>query len=150
MLLTIVPALLALVCGILLTMQVGSNTVLGKSLNNPYIPAAVNMVTGLVFTVVLLLIVHRPLPSVEQLRAAPWWSWLAGGFLGTAYLTGNILLAPKLGAAALVGLVVTGQLLFAVAADKYGWLGFEQHEVTLWRGLGCLLMLVGVTLIAKF
>ena len=150
MLTTIIPALLALICGAVLTTQVGSNTLLGKSLNNPYIPVAANMVTGLVFTVLLLLIVHKSLPSVAQLRAAPWWTWLAGGFLGTVYLTGNILLAPKLGAGALVGLVVTGQLLFAVAADNYGWLGFEQHGATIWRGRGCLLMMGGVTLIAKF
>lgn len=143
-------ASLALICGAVLTTQVGSNTVLGKSLNNPYIPAAVNMVTGLLFTVALLLIVHKPVPAMGQLRAAPWWTWLAGGFLGTAYLTGNILLAPKLGAGALVGLVVTGQLLFAVLADNYGWLGFEQHDATLWRGLGCALMVGGVVLIAKF
>ncbi len=147
---TIVPALFALICGAVLTTQVGSNNLLGRSINNSYIPATANMVTGLVFTVLLLLIVHRALPSAAQLRAAPWWTWLAGGFLGTAYLTGNILLAPRLGAGALVGLVVTGQLLFAVAADNYGWLGFEQHEATLWRGLGCLLMIGGVALIAKF
>ncbi len=147
---TIVPALFALICGAVLTTQVGSNNLLGRSINNSYIPATANMVTGLVFTVLLLLIVHRALPSAAQLRAAPWWTWLAGGFLGTAYLTGNILLAPRLGAGALVGLVVTGQLLFAVAADNYGWLGFEQHGATLWRGLGCLLMIGGVALIAKF
>jgi transporter family-2 protein len=147
---TIVPALLALICGAVLTTQVGSNNLLGKSINNSYLPATANMVTGLAFTLLLLLIVHKPLPSVDQLRAAPWWTWFAGGLLGVAYLTGNILLAPRLGAAALVGLVVTGQLLFAVAADNYGWLGFEQHGATIWRGLGCLLMIGGVALIAKF
>ena len=147
---TILPALFALICGAVLTAQVGSNTMLGKSLSDPYIPAAVNMVTGLAFTLLLLLIVHKPTPSVEQLRAATWWTWLAGGFLGTAYLTGNILLAPKLGAGALVGLVVTGQLLFAVAADNYGWLGFAPHHATMWRGLGCVFMMAGVVLIAKY
>jgi len=54
------------------------------------------------------------------------------------------LLAPKLDAGTVVGLVVTGQLLFAVS------LGFDQHDVTMWRGVGCLLMIGGVTLIAKF
>lgn len=147
---TLVPALFALICGAVLTTQVGGNTLLGRSLNNPFIPAAVNMVTGLVFTALLLLIVHKPLPAAEQLRAAPWWTWLAGGFLGTAYLTGNILLAPKLGAATLVGLVVTGQLLFAVLADNYGWVGFEPHPATIWRALGCVLMMGGVILVAKY
>jgi transporter family-2 protein len=147
---TIVPALLALLCGAVLTTQVGSNTLLGKLVNNSYISVAANMVTGLIFTVLLLLIVHKPSPSAAQLRAAPWWTWLAGGFLGTAYLTGNILLAPKLGAATLVGLVVTGQLLFAVLADNYGWFGFEPHHATIWRSLGCVLMMGGVLLIAKY
>jgi transporter family-2 protein len=142
--------LFALICGAVLTTQVGSNNLLGKSIGNSYIPAAANMVSGFIFTVLLLLIVHKQMPSLAQMRAAPWWTWAAGGFLGTAYLTGNILLAPKLGAGALVGLVVTGQLLFAVAADNYGWLGFEQHGATIWRGLGCLLMMGGVMLIAKF
>lgn len=147
---TLIPALLALICGAVLTAQVGGNTLLGKSIHNPYIPAVVNMVSGLVFTVLLLVLVHKPLPSVAQVRVAPWWTWLAGGFLGTAYLTGNILLAPKLGAATLVGLVVTGQLLFAVLVDNYGWLGFEPHPATIWRGLGCVLMMAGVLLIAKY
>jgi transporter family-2 protein len=146
----LILALLALGCGVILTTQVGGNALLGRSLNNPYIPAAVNMVVGIVLTAALLLIVHKPWPSGAAVRAAPWWTWLAGGVLGTAYLTGNILLAPKLGAAALVGLVVTGQLLFAVLADHFGWLGFEQHHASLWRCTGCVLMMGGVALITKF
>lgn len=146
----IVLAAVALGLGALLTTQVGSNTMLGKTLANPYVPAVINMAVGLVLTCGLLLIVHKPWPSHAMVREAPWWTWLAGGLLGTIYLTGNILLAPKLGAAALVGLVVTGQLVFAVLADHYGWLGFEQHPASLLRGAGCLLMVGGVTLIAKF
>jgi transporter family-2 protein len=142
-------AALAFGCGIVLTTQVGSNALLGKDLDNPYVPAAINMIVGLLFAGVLLAVVHKPWPTGAMMRSAPWWTWLAGGVLGTVYLTGNILLAPKLGAAALVGLVVTGQLLFAVAADHYGWLGFPQHSATLWRGAGCLLMIAGVALIAK-
>jgi uncharacterized membrane protein YdcZ (DUF606 family) len=42
---------------------------------------------------------------------------------------------------ALVGLVVTGQLLFTVLVDNYGWLGLEPHYATIWRGLGCVLMM---------
>ncbi len=146
----IIFALLALACGVILTIQVGGNALLGKSLHNAYIPAAVNMVIGIALTAVLLAIVHKPWPTLSVARSAPWWTWLAGGVLGTAYLTGNILLAPRLGAAALVGLVVTGQLLFAVLADHFGWLGFEQHHASMWRCAGCVLMMGGIALIAKF
>ena len=140
----------ALLCGVVLTAQIGSNALLGKLLGDSYIPAAVNMLIGVATTGALLLIVHKPLPAAAAAAAVPWWIWLAGGVLGTIYLTGNILLAPKLGAAALVGLVVTGQLLFAVLCDHFGWLGFAQHTVNLWRVVGCLLLVGGVALIAKF
>ncbi len=140
----------ALACGVILTTQIGNNTQLAKCLHNSYIPAAVNMAVGVIVTLLVLLVAHKPWPSAELVRGAPWWSWLAGGVLGTAYLTGNILLAPKLGAAALVGFIVTGQLLSAVVADHYAWLGFEQHTASIWRIAGCLLMAAGVFLIAKF
>lgn len=141
---------LALLCGVVLTSQIGSNALLGKLLGDSYIPAAVNMIIGVVTTSALLLIVHKPLPAGTTAAAVPWWIWIAGGALGTIYLTGNILLAPKLGAGALVGLVVTGQLLFAVLCDHFGWLGFAQHSATAWRAVGCLLLIGGVALIAKF
>ena len=50
----------------------------------------------------------------------------------------------------LVADLQAGQLLFAVAADNYGWLGFSPHPATIWRGLGCVLMMGGVLLIAKY
>jgi bacterial/archaeal transporter family-2 protein len=143
-------ALLALGCGAILTIQVGGNALLGKSLNDPFIPTAASMVVGIALTAALLVIVHRPLPVAAVARSAPWWTWIAGGLLGTVYLTANVLLAPRLGAAALVGFVVTGQLLFAVLADQFGWLGFEQHSTSLWRYVGCALMMAGVALIARF
>jgi bacterial/archaeal transporter family-2 protein len=141
---------LALVCGVVLTSQIGSNALLGKLLGDSYIPAAVNMLIGVITTAILLVIVHKPLPAANTAGMVPWWAWIAGGVLGTIYLTGNILLAPKLGAGALVGLVVTGQLLFAVLCDHFGWLGFAQHSVTALRAVGCLLLIGGVALIAKF
>jgi transporter family-2 protein len=146
----VIFALLAFGCGTLLVMQVGANNILSRHLGNPYLPTAASMVVGLVVTSLLLAVVHRPWPLAAVARTAPWWTWLAGGVLGTVYLTANVLLAPKLGAAALVGLVVTGQLLFSVLADQYGWLGFEQHPASLWRYVGCALMMLGVTLISRF
>jgi transporter family-2 protein len=141
--------LIALLCGAVLTSQIASNALLGKLLGDSYVPAAVNMIIGMLATGALLLIVHKPLPSVTTAAAVPWWTWIAGGLLGTVYLTGNILLAPRLGAGALVGLVVTGQLLFAVMCDQFGWLGFTEHSITLWRALGCLLLVAGVAVISS-
>ena len=140
----------AVLLGVVLTTQVATNTMLGRALDNNYIPAAVNMVIGLVATAVLTWSLTSEWPSREMVRAAPWYVWFAGGLMGTIYLTGNILLAPRLGAGELVGLVVAGQLVFSVMLDHFGWLGFAQHSASLPRLAGCAFMIVGVFLIAKF
>jgi len=140
----------ALLLGVVLTTQVATNALLGKELSSKFIPAAVNMAIGLIATALLTWSQTSDWPSREMLRAAPWYSWFAGGLMGTIYLTGSILLAPKLGAGELVGLVVAGQLIFSVLLDHFGWIGFEQHSASLTRLAGCALMIVGVFLVSKF
>ena len=140
----------AILLGVVLTTQVATNTLLGKALNNDYIPAGVNMVIGLIATTVLTWSLTSEWPSREMIRAAPWYAWVGGGLMGTIYLTGTILLAPRLGAGELVGLVVAGQLIFSVLLDHFGWIGFAQHSASMPRLAGCALMIVGVFLIAKF
>jgi bacterial/archaeal transporter family-2 protein len=141
---------LAILLGAVLTTHVATNTQLGKALGNPYIPATVNMASGLVMTLLLTWCLTSVWPSREMLREAPWYLWPAGGMLGVAYLTGNILLAPRLGAGALVALVVAGQLVFSVLLDNFGWLGFTQHPAGIARLAGCSLMIAGVFLISRF
>lgn len=141
---------IAIVLGVLLTTQVATNTQLGKALGNLFIPASVGMTVGLISTTVLTLAVTSTWPSRVMVLAAPWYTWVAGGVLGMIYVTGNIILAPKLGAAALTGLIVVGQLLFSVLLDHFGWLGFELHPAGIARILGCGLLIAGVFLLAKF
>lgn len=141
---------IALALGIALTTQIATNKQLGEALGNLYIPAVVNMAVGLLATALLVWAMTDHPPTREAIRAAPWYGWIAGGLLGATYITGNILLAPKLGAAALVGLVVAGQLVFSVLLDHYGWIGFEQHSAGLARIAGCALMLAGVFLVSRY
>ena len=140
----------ALLLGVVLTMQVATNAQLGKALGNDYIPTAVNMAIGLIATALLTWSLTPEWPSREVLRAAPWYTWFAGGLMGTIYLTGTILLAPKLGAGELIGLIIAGQLVFSVLLDHFGWIGFAQHSASPARLAGCALMIAGVFLISKF
>jgi transporter family-2 protein len=140
----------AVFLGVVLTTQVATNAQLGRALGNDYMPAAVNMAIGLVAAAALTWSLTSDWPSREMLRAAPWYSWFAGGLMGTIYLTGSILLAPRLGAGELVGLVVAGQLAFSVLLDHFGWIGFAQHSASPTRLAGCALMIAGVFLISKF
>lgn len=143
-------AALALLMGVVLTTQVATNKQLGEHLHNLYIPAVANMVIGIFATVAVTLALSKEWPTVEMIKTSPWYLWLAGGVLGAVYLTGNILLAPKIGAGALIGLVVTGQIIFSVMIDHFGWFGFEQHAANLPRAAGCLLLVGGVALVSKF
>jgi transporter family-2 protein len=47
-------------------------------------------------------------------------------------------------------LVVTGQLVCSVVLDHFGWVGFTEHAAGIGRILGCLLMMAGFFLIARF
>ena len=60
-----------------------------------------------------------------------------------------VLLARELGAATLMSLVVTGQLICSVVLDHFGWVGFTEHAAGMGRIVGCLLMLAGFFLIAR-
>jgi transporter family-2 protein len=140
---------LAILLGAVLTTQIATNTQLGKALANPYIPAAVNMGSGLILTIILAWALTSEWPSREMMRAAPWYLWLAGGLLGAMYLTGAIMLAPRLGAGDLVALVVAGQLVFSVLLDHFGWFGFAQHAAGGARLAGCSLIIAGAFLIAR-
>src|SRR5439155_12876515 len=101
---------LALLVGAAVAVQAGTNARLAQSAGGP-------MMAGLLTTVVALLVMgvcvaalRPPLPATADLAAAPWWAWL-GGALGALYVVAAAFLAPKLGAAALAGFVIAGQLV---------------------------------------
>ena len=71
----------------------------------------------------------------------------AGGALGTVYVTSAVVLTPQIGAAAVMGLAVTGQLLAGLVVDKTGFLGAPMHEITLGRIGGAVLLVAGAVMI---
>ena len=70
-----------------------------------------------------------------------------GGLLGATFVTCNIILAPKLGAAALMAFMVAGQLLAGLLLDRIGFLGLAVREISLGRVTGAAMLLCGALLI---
>ncbi len=66
------------------------------------------------------------------------YTWVLGGLLGVIYLTGNLLLLPRLGAALTVVITVTGQIIMGVIIDTFGLLGAHQQSFTLFKGVGII------------
>lgn len=141
--------LFAFLSGALITFQAGANTELKKSFGQPMPAVVVNYMLGLLGVVGYSLVTRVSVPSLDAALKAPWWSWV-GGLLGTAYGLAAVMLGSRLGAATLMGLVVTGQLICSVLLDHFGRFGFEVHHAGFGRILGCALMVAGLALIAKF
>jgi transporter family-2 protein len=69
--------------------------------------------------------------------------------MGALYVASSIILGPRLGAAALLALVVLGQLVTSLVLDHFGWLGFAQHPLSVTRTLGAVFLFCGVLLIVR-
>jgi len=138
--------LLALTAGVVLTVQVGVNSALRGGVGDPVMAALISFVVGSAALLAFLLLMRTPWPDRPQLLAAPAWAWL-GGVLGAFYVVSTIVVGPRIGAAALLALIVLGQLATSLLLDHFGWLGFPQHPLTPLRALGSLMLLGGVLLI---
>lgn len=139
----------ALLVGALITVQTGSNARMKEAVGEALPAVIVNSSLGVILLVAVTLGTRTPWPSLPSLAGVPWWGWL-GGALGAIYAVATVLLARQLGAAPLTALVVTGQLVCSVVLDHFGWVGFTEHAAGGARIVGCLLMVAGFFLIARF
>ncbi len=138
----------ALLAGMLLPMQAGINAQLAKQLGHPLLAATGSFSLGTLALALFTILSNLPVPTVARLVHIPWYLWL-GGLLGVIYLTATIILAPLLGAATMIGLIITGQMLAAIALDHFGLVGFPVHSLSLWRIIGAILLLIGVVIVQR-
>jgi transporter family-2 protein len=141
--------LFAFAAGVALPVQFGINAQLAVWLHSPIRAAFVSFLTGAIILGVAAALVFRPWPPLNRLGHAPWWVWLGGAF-GAFYVAGSIFAAPKLGAAALISVIVAGQALSSLAVDHFGWVGFEQKQISAGRIAGMVLVGAGVALVRIF
>ena len=57
--------------------------------------------------------------------------------------------APKIGVAAAIGLVITGNLVVAAAIDRFGWFGVTPIPLDWPRVVGILLLAGGAALVLR-
>ncbi len=137
----------ALVLGALLPVQIGVNARLRTAVGHPGVAATISFAVGTLALLALMAATRPPL-SADAVARVPWWGW-GGGLLGAGYILGTILLAPRLGAAALTAAVIAGQLAAALALDHFGLLGFARQPITPARALGAALLAAGVLLVQR-
>jgi transporter family-2 protein len=138
--------LAALLLGGALSVQVGINAQLRTAIGHPVVAAAASFVVGTIGLLLVIAAVRPGLPSWTQLTRVPWWQW-TGGLLGALYVAAAIVLAPRLGAAALLATIVAGQMLASLILDHFGLFGFPVQSVSALRVLAVTLIIGGVLLL---
>ena len=141
--------LLALVAGLMLPLQAGLNSEMGRVLKSPVYASIVSFVTGLLALVAYGLVTSLRWSDLRATVVLPWYYWL-GGVLGAVYVYGLIVLTPRLGVALTFGLTVAAQMTFSLLLDHYGWLGVPVAPVNWLRVLGVALIIGGVVIIRNY
>lgn len=125
------------------------NGQLYKHLINPWLASTVSFALITIFFLAMFLILPHPLPTSENLASMPWWA-VVGGLVGAVQVYAGLTLVTKVGAGSFVGITVTAALIMSLLVDHFGWFRIEAHPITVWRILGAVLMIGGVTLISRF
>jgi len=86
--------------------------------------------------------------SLRSIGTVSWWE-LTGGFLGAYFVTMTIITVPRLGTAAVMAIVIAGQLITGALLDQFGAFGLRQVPLTPLRGAGILLLCLGAGLVLR-
>ena len=106
-----------------------------------------SLVVATTIITVLLFIVGHPgqLAGVTALRP----EHLIGALGTAAVVTVGLVAVKPLGAGAVIALLVTGQVVIAVAADRFGWFGLHHVAISPVRLLGVALVIAGTLLVTR-
>ncbi len=125
----------------LLPIQTSINSRLSQFTRSSFYASTISFAVGTICLLVLNLIVHPQVLTPEFFSKQTLnYTWVLGGLLGVIYLTGNLLLLPRLGAALTVVITVTGQIIMGVIIDTFGLLGAHQQSFTIFKGVGIIFM----------
>jgi transporter family-2 protein len=136
---------LALTAGALLPVQAGANAQLAKAIQSPFAATTLQLAVATLVLLVLGL-VSGGLPALSLLPNAVWWHGI-GGLASAFYVVAGILLFPRIGAVASVGLFIAGQVLTSAALDGFGLLGVPATGLGAGVTLGAVLVMLGTALI---
>lgn len=136
-----------LLVGSLLAVQAAANVQLASAMTSPLGASALQLGIGAVLLVALAALAGS-LGAVELLGDAEPWA-LAGGLGSAVYITAGILLFPRIGALAAVGLFITGQMLASLLLDGFGWLGVTPEPPGAAALLGGAAVIAGAWLIVR-
>jgi transporter family-2 protein len=136
-----------LLVGSLLALQAAANVQLATALTSPVSASALQLGIGAALLLVLAAVAGS-LGAFGDLDGAEPWS-LAGGLGSALYITAGIVLFPRIGAIAAVGLFVAGQMLASILLDGFGWLGVAREAPGALTLAGAAAIVAGTWLVVQ-
>ena len=104
--------------------------------------------TGVQLAVSLLVLVAARGGGIGGLRhvgSTPAWMWI-GGLMGFTVVTSITFAQPRIGATAVIGILIAGQLVMGALIDRFGLFGVDQIAISPARAAGILLLGIGAAL----
>ena len=139
--------IIGIVAGMVVPFQTSINSRLSLYTRSSFYASTISFATGTLFLILINLIINPHVftgqfYSNQSLN----YQWFVGGMLGVIFLTGNLLLLPRLGASLTVVMTVAGQIIMGVVIDSFGWFGADKHPFTLLKVLGIFFLIFGILL----
>lgn len=136
-------AAIMLAAGIGIPVLAALSAGLGSRITSPAGSASITFVVALVVSLAVLVVTAKP--DMAGMAAAPRHLFLGGCFVAF-YVLSVSWVGPRFGIGNAVMFVLLGQLVSSAVIDQLGLFGARQVDVSLTRGLGILVMAVGVVL----
>ena len=99
----------------------------------------------LFFSLSVLLAVRGGIGGLHHVFRTPVWMWI-GGLMGFTVVTSITFAQPRIGATAVIGILIAGQLVMGAIIDRFGLFGVEQIAISPARATGIALLGIGAGL----
>ncbi|KKK32905.1 membrane protein [Salinicoccus sediminis] len=137
--------LLGAVAGTLIPVQTSINSRLAVFTRSVFLSSFYSFLVGTLMLVLFNLFANPGKLSPSYVTSQDFsYIWFVGGLMGVIYLTGNVLLLPKIGAALTVIMTVAGQMVIGLLIDTFGWFDASVQPINIFRVLGIVIMIAGI------
>ena len=130
--------------GILLTVHLAMNGMVGAALNNARVGNAVFWCIGALTAVIIGVTGWQTGALAGLANINP--LLLTAGAMGASLVFGIAYLIPRVGAGPFTYALLAGQIVSAMVLSHYGWLGSPRQPITPMGLVGVIVLVVGVIL----
>lgn len=143
--------IIGVLVGMLIPIQTSVNSRLSLYTKSPFYTSFISFSVGTICLIILNIIINPEVFTIHFYNNQSFnYTWVVGGLLGVSFLTGNLLLLPKLGATLTIIATVAGQIIMRVIIDTFGLFGATVHDFNLIKAIGVLLLIVGIVIMNQF